>query len=65
MNIFLNQRFKYKEVSVVQYLNFPRIVHLPKKLHKKDLKIISFDKTKIVVGGKIATNGSQVYLVRT
>jgi|JI10StandDraft_1071094.scaffolds.fasta_scaffold800852_3 hypothetical protein len=46
--------YRYKEVSVVHdYLNFPhnwRSWHLPKKLHKKDLKIISFDKTKIVVG---------------
>jgi hypothetical protein len=35
--------YRYKEVSVVHdYLNFPhnwRSWHLPKKLHKKDLKI--------------------------
>jgi hypothetical protein len=46
--------YRYKEVSVIHdYLNFPhnwRSWHLPKKLHKKDLKIISFDKKKIIVG---------------
>lgn len=39
--------------SVCCYLNFPKIWanwELPKRLHKKDLKIISFDNTKIVVG---------------
>ena len=39
--------------SVCCYLNFPKNWanwELPKRLHKKDLKIISFDKTKIVVG---------------
>jgi hypothetical protein len=38
--------------SICCYLNFPHnwaIWQLPKKLHKKDLKIISFDKTKIVL----------------
>jgi hypothetical protein len=39
--------------SVCCYLNFPKNWanwELPKRLHKKDLKIISFDKTKILVG---------------
>jgi len=39
--------------SICCYLNFPynwANWQLPKRLHKKDLKIISFDKTKIVVG---------------
>lgn len=39
--------------SICCYLNFPlnwTNWHLPKRLHKKDIKIISFDKTKIVVG---------------
>ena len=39
--------------SICCYLNFPHNLttwKLPKRLHKKDLKIISFDKAQIVVG---------------
>jgi hypothetical protein len=39
--------------SICCYLNFPNNWvnwQLPKRLHIKDLKIISFDKTKIIVG---------------
>lgn len=46
------QKFLHS-TSVCCYLNFPKNWvnwELPKRLHKKNLKIISFDKTKIVVG---------------
>jgi hypothetical protein len=39
--------------SICCYVNFPHNWanwRLPKRLHKKDLKIVSFDKMKIVVG---------------
>ena len=53
-NIFKPKIVKFLDsTSICCYLNFPYNWMnwcLPKKLHKKNLKIISFNKTQIVIG---------------